>query len=144
MSALRALPAVLLFACGGRDFTQYEGVGTAELVVVGRPADLRRRSEPDEQARARTGSDGRIEVQLDECSFTTERAIGGSAIITPGTKCGADDPAATAEITVQTGEVTLDEASGTLSVRLEGQGRVERLGEHLDVRYRYSFTGSRR
>lgn len=81
-------------------------------------------------------------MTLDECTFTTEPAsTAGKAAIPAGTRCGAERTTSSAHIVIHSGEVTLDEALGTLAVTLEGEGKAANLGSDVDVRYRYTFRG---
>lgn len=137
------LGAAAGLAAGGcrGDGVRYVGKGTASVTPRGSPADRRTSANPDEEARVRRLSDGRIEVELDDCTFTTEPAVGDRAVIAPGTACRAERVTASAQIVVQRGEVVLDEVAGTLSLRLEGEGRGSNLGSQVDVTYQYSFEG---
>ncbi len=133
------LTFVLVAGCGGGD--RYVGDGTAEVTPRGAPQDKRTRRNAGEEARLRRLDGGRLEVTLDECVFTTEPAVAGRAAIAPGTPCASERATSSARIVVQSGEVEVDEASRSLTVRLEGDGRGSSMGAEVDVTYRYTFEG---
>lgn len=136
----RALLALALVAgCSGGE--RYVGDGTAEVTPRTAPRDKRTRRNAGEEARLRRLDGGRLEVTLDECVFRTEPAVAGRAAIAPGTPCTSKRATSSARIVVQSGEVELDEAAKTLTVRLEGDGRGSNLGAEVDVTYRYTFEG---
>jgi hypothetical protein len=133
--------ALLAAACGSGE--RYVGPGTAEVTPRTAPQDKRTRRNDDEEAYVRRTEGGRLEVKLDECTFTTEPAVDGRAGIRPGTSCSTERVTSKARIVVQGGEVVLDEAAKTLTVTLEGDGRGSSLGAEVDVTYRYRFEGRR-
>lgn len=137
------LLAVVLGACSSGDGDRYVGRGIAEVTPRHAPEGKRTSRAEDEEARLRRRGDGRLEVTLDECTFTTERAVAGRAEIAPGTPCATRRATSQAEVVVQRGDVQIDDAAGTLSVHLEGDGRASNLGSEVDVRYVYTFSGQR-
>jgi len=143
-AAAAALISVLCACANRTGQDRYVGEGTATVDPRGRPEEQRTKTDPAEEVGLRRLEDGRFELHLDDCALTTAAAVGGAADIPSGTRCRAQRLSAEAEIVVRSGTATLDDAAGTLSLELVGDGTSSRLGESVSVAYRYAFRGSKR